>query len=223
MLTFVDESGDAGPGPAISRGSSLLFSVTAVHFHDKDEAQRCDQAISALRTVLRLSPRREFHFNQESHASRESFLRCVGQFDFIYTTAVLNKSLLSHATLHSKNAIYQEAVRCAFLSIQDQLDNAKVIFDQCGGREFSHTLHNYLTHQARSWSTDGRIRIRKVRSESSATNNLLQLADMISGAVFRSFSDDRSSPDRFRNLIRRREHRVDVWPKLPPEVSSDGA
>jgi hypothetical protein len=59
----------------------------------------------------------------------------------------------------------------------------------------------------------GTVLIRKVAMEASHTNHLLQVADMICGAVARSYN--REKPDRsgYRELIDHREMRVQVWPK----------
>ena len=51
--------------------------------------------------------------------------------------------------------------------------------------------------------------VKKVKTARSAGNNLLQLADMVSGAVWRSFKHQDVS---HRQLIAHRELRVQVWP-----------
>jgi hypothetical protein len=61
---------------------------------------------------------------------------------------------------------------------------------------------------------DGKnVLIRKVSMEPSHSNNLLQLADMVSGAVFRSFKTEKKNRMEFRRLLNARELDVQVWPK----------
>jgi hypothetical protein len=62
---------------------------------------------------------------------------------------------------------------------------------------------------------DGLV-IRKVKMEDSKRNNLLQLADMVCGAVARSFREERENGWEFRRLVREREMRVQYWPKNKP-------
>jgi hypothetical protein len=64
----------------------------------------------------------------------------------------------------------------------------------------------------RKINTDHEI-IRKVKSESSHSSNLLQLADMVCGAVARSFRPDKKNGDQFKKIIGHRELYVQVWPK----------
>ncbi len=52
--------------------------------------------------------------------------------------------------------------------------------------------------------------VKKVKTARSHGNNLVQLADMISGAVWRSFKQQDNS---YRELVSARELRVQVWPK----------
>ena len=56
------------------------------------------------------------------------------------------------------------------------------------------------------------VHIRKIRLKDSASNNLLQLADMICDAVARSFKDA-ADASHYRELISCREKNVEVWPK----------
>lgn len=60
---------------------------------------------------------------------------------------------------------------------------------------------------------DGPTLIKKVRTEPSHSNNLLQLADMVCGAVARSFRPDKPDRHVYRKLIRHRELGVQVWPR----------
>ncbi len=56
------------------------------------------------------------------------------------------------------------------------------------------------------------VHIRKIRLKGSASNNLLQLADVICGAVARSYKDT-ADATYYRKLISCRERNVEVWPK----------
>jgi Protein of unknown function (DUF3800) len=53
-------------------------------------------------------------------------------------------------------------------------------------------------------------KIRRLFLKTSHSNNLLQLADMTCGAVMRSYNSSDSS---FRDLVKKREKFVQLWPK----------
>lgn len=54
--------------------------------------------------------------------------------------------------------------------------------------------------------------IKRVKVQNSAGNNLLQLADTVSGAINRSFSQKRDAQE-YRQIIAHREISVEVIPK----------
>jgi len=213
MLVIVDEAGD--PGRKTDSGSTRYFAVTAVLFQDRCEANRCDAAIDSLRERLRVSPRKEFHFSKDNDRIRESFLRTVEPFDFQYSSVVLNKNRLTHPGFHVKESLYKYTVNLTFKNLEPLLEDAIVVFDRCGGRVFVNELRNYLRRRGQEWSAeDGRRRIKKVKADRSDRNNLVQMADMVGGSVYRSHSD-RKDCHRFRRIIQSREHRVQMWPAEP--------
>ena len=211
MLTFVDESGD--PGLKFDKGSSSKFVITAVHFRDPLEAERCSQAIDELRLGLKLSPHKEFHFANDKPTLKSEFLRRVVQFDFVYCAYVLDKRLLTDPNFKRKDHLYKHAVQMAFESMEALWVDTTIIFDRCGGREFTQELKNYIRKQFKErQQEDGRVRIKEIKSAESHKDNLLQLADMACGAVNRSYlsKDDAWS---YRNIIRKKEHQVQIWPQ----------
>jgi hypothetical protein len=60
--------------------------------------------------------------------------------------------------------------------------------------------------------TAGSRFIRKVKVQDSQKNNLVQLADMVCGAVARSYTQ-KEDAQRCRRLIAHREIYVQFWPK----------
>jgi len=84
----------------------------------------------------------------------------------------------------------------------------KSFIDKNGDRAFRQQLEKRLKSQM----TDGggTCRIKKVAMETSHSNNLLQLADMVCGAVMRSYTVSDST---FRGLVKKREKFVQLWPR----------
>lgn len=208
MLAFVDESGDCGMSG--KKGSSRFFVVTTVLFEDNDSASECDECISNLRSKLRLHRNYEFHFNKCHNRVKERFLKGVLNQDFLYLSVVLNKSKLWGEGFQDKESFYKYTANLVFQNAKPQLSNATIVIDKCGEREFRQSLSKYLKRRI---NQGGREIIKKVRMEPSHSNNLLQLTDMITGAVSRSFRLDKADRWAFRRIVRPRELRVQVWPK----------
>lgn len=128
---------------------------------------------------------------------------------------VLNKDKLYGPGFNYKDSFYKYTAKLLFENAKPYLREATVLIDRSGNREFRRQLQSYLRRQV---NTKGREIIRKVKTEPSHCNNLLQLADMISGAVARSFRSDKPEPMRFRKIVSHRELALQVWPIIRPKM-----
>ncbi len=172
------------PGMDLSKGASAYFVVTAVLFEDHDEAKACDQKIDHIRKELGLSEWAEFHFN---------------------------KSRLYGPGFQYKASFYKYTVNLVFQNAKPHLQEAIVVLDRSGGLEFRKQLATYLKKQLNE--KGGPSLIKRVKTERSHTNNLIQLADMVCGAVARSFRTDKADHTVYRRIVQHRELKVQVWPR----------
>jgi hypothetical protein len=209
MIVCIDESGDSGF--KFSKGSSQYFTCVAVFFSDSFAADSCDRAIDQIKREMGLGTSHEFHFKYANDQTREIFLTKMASENFTYYGFVLNKPSLFGRTFNDKHGFYDFTVGLICENARPIMRNAKVIIDKCGDRQFKLNLEKSLKN--RMTEPDGTCLIKKVTMEGSHTNNLVQLADMICGAVARSFNTDRDHRDRFHRLIKKREGRVQFWPK----------
>jgi len=85
----------------------------------------------------------------------------------------------------------------------DALQNAKIVIDGSGDREFRRNLAAALRRRMK----DGVVK--DVRFKDSDADPLIQLADMCVGAIARSYRNDRATPCRWREKLRPRIE--DVW------------
>lgn len=208
MLVFIDESGDSGLGESSS--SSKNFIITLVLFEDRTEAQRADDRIAQLRREMNLSSHFEFHFSKIKQDWREHFLRELGIFDFKYFSIVLDKRELKKHGLTTPTDLYRYACNLVFNAARPHLKNATVIIDGSGSQRFQRDIATHLRrHTNDPGSAEGQIG--KVRIQNSHTNNLLQLADMVCGAVSRSLTD-KPRAGMCRKLVSHCEMEVSMWP-----------
>ena len=209
MLVFVDESGDSG-----MRGkptSSDFFVVVAVLFENTDEADRCDQRISLLREELGWHPNSEFKFSKLSATLRKKFLRAISPYDFSYFTFVMDKRKLTAEGFTYKSSFYKFPVRMLFQNAKAYLSSATVIIDRCGEREFRNQLRTYLKKHINDPTSEKSIH--KVKMQESHRNNLLQLADMVCGAVSRSLKRTKSDRIVYKAIIEQKETHYQRWPR----------
>jgi Protein of unknown function (DUF3800) len=206
MLVFIDESGDSGL--KLDLGSSQFFVIALVIFDDNSEAESADADISKLRDSLGFNLNAEFKFNKLSNKFRTAFLERASRYKFRYYGVAIKKSGLYGEGFRYKKSFYKYVCGMVFNNAKTHLKNATAIIDDSGDRTFQTELGKYLKNHI---NTRTEIHIKKVKMEESHRNNLIQLADMVSGAIFRSVKQE--SPDEsFRNIIKAREIYVQHWP-----------
>lgn len=208
MLVFVDESGD--PGMRGKPGSSKYFVVTAVIFFDNDEAERCEESIRKIRCDLHLHERFEFHFNKCKRQIRERFLEVISGRRFIYHSMVMNKRALWSNRFLDSGEFYRFTAGIVFKNAESRLNEAIVVIDECGDRGFRTALAKHLKDRA---NRNGN-KIKQVKMQASHANDLLQVADMICGAVARSLNEPGPAGGAYRKIIAAREAKVQLWPQL---------
>ncbi len=205
MLVLIDESGDCGL--KFDKGSSPLFVCVAVVFSDAFSADSCDRAITCLRHSLNKPSGFEFHFSQCSDKMRMAFLETVSSENFRYAAFVVDKRKLYGDRFKEPKAVYKFSVGIVCEHVRPLLANSKIIIDKNGDRAFRADLEKSLRKQMTA--SDGTCLIKRVTMERSHSNNLVQLADMICGAVMRSCA---VRDNRFRDAVKSREKFVQTWP-----------
>lgn len=204
MPVFIDESGDSGMGPKSPRA----FSLAAVLFETDEEAAACEEAILALKARLGI---REFHFVDLDEWRRREFLQMVSDHEFAYVVQTLRKEGLRHKDWRKKAFFYDRAAERLAEGIREWLDiaqaccdpkplNAKVVVDRTGDREYMQALGKRLRQVK---GGDGKPLVGQVTSHRSVSYSLLQLADMVCGAVLHPG---------YEKVILGRRLKVEEWP-----------
>lgn len=191
-----------------------FFTVALIVFQDKDEANLCDARISKLRKDLSLKSDFEFHFADTSDKKKVEFFNAVSEFNFFYLTITINKSALYGDGFKYKNSFYKYACSLVFENAKAHLENATVIFDGTGSRKFKEQLKAYLKKRINEKDS---IKIKHVKVQDSKKNNLIQLADMVCGAVSYSIKKPHKIKINYRGMISHREIFCQVWPKKMDE------
>ena len=210
MLIFIDESGDTGL-KIDCKTTSPYFIVTLVLFEEHDQATLADKRIESLKTELGLRHEFEFHFSKLQPKWREHFLRVIAGHEFFYFAVVLDKAGLTAHGINSPTELYRYTCGLVFESAKPYLRDAIVVMDGQGSELLRREMSSFLRKKAHPESPH-ESPIRKVKLQDSHKNNLLQLADMVCGAVARSLTDKKDATA-YRKLISHREMEVAHWPK----------
>ncbi len=209
MLVFIDESGDTGL--KIEEGSSRYFIISLIIFEDDDEATACDQRIQLLKKESGLLPDFQFHFFDNSESLRQKFLEAVSPYNFFYLGITINKDpqKLYGEGFKNKESFYKYACGLIFQNSKPYLKLAKVKIDKSGSEVFRSQLGRYLK---KKMNADGERLIKSVKMERSRSNNLLQLADYISGVINRKIQQKKNF-EMYYKYISQKEINVQIWPK----------
>lgn len=204
MLVFIDDSGDAGF--KIDKGSSQYFVIALVIFDDELEAEKTAIAIKELRRDLRFPDNVEFKFFKSSNKVRTRFLSVVKDYRFRVRCIVVDKTKIYSPELRgNKNSFYGYAIKTV-LKYSENIINAKIKIDGSGDRVFRKNFLGYLKKQL---NDDDRKIIKNCRLVDSKENVLIQLADMVSGSIRRSFDTNKQDRLVYREIFKQRIE--DIW------------
>lgn len=193
MFVYLDESGDTGF--RFRHGSSRYFVVTLLLV---DDPIPLHSAIDDLRTGLGLAPGNEFKFQKSSNDVRESFLRMMRRQNFAARILVIDKTRITNPSSKTRSSFYSVLVRSVLENDHGTINNAILILDESvQSKQRKQQLSTYLRQ---SLNTDQNQRkITAVRCHASHTDNLIQAADMISGAVYAKYHQGNT---RYYDIIR---------------------
>ena len=194
MLIFIDDSGD--PGFRIEKGSSTHFVIAMVVFEDPLEAEKTSVAIKDLRRKLKVSDLFEFKFNKTNRKFRNAFIDTSKGFKFKIRAIVVDKELIRSKRLRGHKETFYNHIIMQILKHSKSIKNAKLRFDKRGERTLRNELRVYLS---RELDNKNKKVFSDLKFVDSRQNTLIQLADMVAGSIFASYTGkDKSYLTQFR-------------------------
>jgi len=109
---------------------------------------------------------------------------------------------------HSKESFYRYAVKMVLKHSFGTIQEARLKIDGHGDREFRRELQSYLRRELTPRPGQSRI-LSDLKIVNSQTNVLIQLADMVAGAVRRHAEGEKDDAGLYRDAINKRIE--DVW------------
>lgn len=205
MLVFIDDSGD--PGFKLDRGSSRFFVIVLIIFRDSLEVEKTAVAIKELRRSLGFPDDMEFKFHKSRRRVKEKFLKTVTPFDFTIRCVVVDKTLIrSNELKNNKNSFYRYAIKMVLQHSNNEILDARIKIDGSGDRVFR---KNFTTYLRRYLNTEHRKIMKNCKLLDSKNDVLIQMADMVAGAIRRSYETDKSDNTLYKGVIKK--HITDEW------------
>jgi hypothetical protein len=209
MFVYVDESGDAGF--KIGKGSSEHFVVATVIV---DHPIELTAALESLRANLGLPANFEFKFLSSNARRREIFFEELRRHEVSIRGFVVHKQMLLEARdYRSNDYFYRTLLARALIDGRSDLVQASISLDRfmsSRSRMRELTSHLRRTLQEEVVSDDGLVvqRIKDVAHRDSKTDPMIQVADMVAGAIG---ADRRGTDSRSLALIKSRVREITDW------------
>ena len=178
MFVYLDESGDAGF--KFRQGSSRYFVITLLLV---DDPLPFHEAVGQLRVSLGFQRDNEFKWVNSSKDVRWAFLRMVRQQDFTARILVIDKELMTTPHMRKRETFYNFLVQLVLKHGDDTIRDATLILDESvKSKKSKQHLTTYLRKQLNVNPEERKIR--EVRYHPSHSDNLIQAADMLTGAIY---------------------------------------
>jgi Protein of unknown function (DUF3800) len=196
MYVFIDDSGDAGF--QIDKGSSQHLVIACCVFTTATDAENAASTIRQFRESLRWNSNQEFKFAKTHPEIRLAFLRAVRPTNFFVRACVIDKSEVNPSDFSSdKESFYNFAIQEVLTQAAGIISYAKVKVDGRGSREYVAASTKYFKAQANLNS----LTISKVTYVDSKGDQLIQLADMIAGAIRKTVESGNKSRGEYRAAL----------------------
>ena len=204
MIIFIDESGD--PGFQIHRGSSPVFVIALVIFDDELEAEKCAVALKDFRRRLKFPDTVEFKFHKSRHIIKKGFLETATSFKFRVRAIIAKKEkILSLKLKTDKETFFNYLVRMVLQNHNDTIKMAKLKFDRRGEKLLRNQLRIYLSRELDN--KNNKI-FKNLKFVDSKENILIQLADMVAGAIASAY---KLKDKRYLEILKNRRRVQDIW------------
>jgi hypothetical protein len=208
MLVFIDDSGD--PGFKVGKGSTPVFVIGLIIFYDELEAEETALKIKKLRRKLSLADNYEFKFNKCSKNFRCRFLETVKNSPFKVRAIVMQKSKIYGEELRkSRESFYNYAIKMVLKHHGGTIENAKLRIDGHGDRNFKRALSAYLRKELNPLGKTKKQVFKDLKFVDSRRNVLIQLADIVTGAIHRSYNEEKIDCKLYKEIIKERID--DIW------------
>lgn len=176
MFVYLDESGDTGfkfPNSSRYFVVTLLLINDPVPFHS---------AIDELRNALGFASDNEFKFYKSSDEVRWAFFRMMRRQDFRARVLVIDKHLLTAPAMRKRDTFYSIPVRLVLTYDNGTIQNAMLILDE--STKSKKNKQQFTSFLRQSLNKDPEMpKVREIRYHRSSADNLIQAADMLSGAI----------------------------------------
>ena len=202
MRVFIDESGDQGFSP----NSSPYIVFAMVIFKSKKDAKEMNDVISDLRNNR--IKRKEFKFRGTTTNVKDAFFESISNRKFDIRAVVIEKNRFQQEMkLSIKPSLKGQFIYIFGLNIllpSYHLKGARINLDE----KADSYLRILMKVQMDAMNEVRKGSIKEYGMKNSENDNLIQLADMVVGAIARSYYPSKSNHDRWRRKLKLKKDEI---------------
>jgi hypothetical protein len=203
VLVFIDDAGD--PGFKFARASSRFFVIACVIFDKNSDAEAASERIRQFRADRGWNEYHELKFHTMRNDVIKEFLLAISSCKFGIRAIVVDKQLIQSHQLRSRQSSFYNYVIKEALARNESLRAASVKLDGKAGRQYKQQAEAYFRREV----NDGTRKIAKFAFVDSSRNDLIQLADLVAGSIYRSRQEGKTDRDDYVSILRPRIE--EVW------------
>lgn len=199
MYVFIDESGDQG----FSANSSEYMVFAMVVFKSAADAKAVDDAIAALKkTGIK---RKEFKFRGSTYNIKDAFFDAMRPLTFdVRAVAIKKNALILPRDLNLTRSEYLYYFGLMGLINSYSFNGAKIRLDKKADAK----LLTFMRGQMIITNQRSPGAIKEYVMKDSQSDNLIQLADMVAGAIARSYYPNKRNHNRWRRKLRLKKSQI---------------
>ena len=199
MLVFIDESGDQGFG----KKSTPYMVFAMVVFKNGTDAKATDDAITALRIR-----KKEFKFRASTSNVKDAFFNVISLRKFDIRAVVIEKNKFLEVS-EKLGSDFPKSKQIYFYGLCELLDSyplkgAKVKLD----KRADESLKFFMEMQKNMINEKKKGTIEEYGMKDSESDNLIQLADMVVGAIARSYDPSKPNHDQWYQKLKLKKNEI---------------
>ena len=191
-LIFIDDSGCTGF--KFGRGSTDYFGIAAVFFDDDLDAEETALKIKRLRRSLGWHDLHEFKFRKTSNSIRKQFLNVIQTCNFRVIVALIDKREVTDIAMIQNPRLFCHNVIIKAIRAGGSLNKINIYIDGEAGRKYSQKVKTYIRKNL------PKNAVNKVTFKDSNADSLVQMADMIVGALLHT-TEERGDSNEYFSII----------------------
>jgi hypothetical protein len=182
-VIYVDESGN----PDVTNLDPPVLVIGAVVIESRQDLAGLDQRFRNAFAAIRRPEQHELRTTGLSVAKHGKVLRELSLLDYQWAAACFDKAKLTSAGFADPSTFYRYAFQFLIGDLLTVAWQADLVIDENSTAEFQAQLESYLRRQNSGLPVS---RLNTIRFSTSSKQRLIQLADLVAGAVRRSVAGD---------------------------------